>query len=271
MSSELATIPPMTGGPNDRTMALSATPSEILPSMLLEIQERSRLIRTWIFEQMTPGVHFGVPPGVKQDDKDPTRWKSKPSLYQAGADAVIAAEKVVPEFAADETAWRMMGGKTGMMVWRCRLRSQLTGVIMGEGVGAARVPENADDFNLNKGVKMACKRAKVAAVLNAYGLSDLFTQDMEDGGGKEPGQEPAQNPDAPVAQTREQSVSPEEFMELSRRWRLKQADREAPADKNEWEIWVNAVTGLTFAKLRKQPNWTREHYDACVRDLEGSR
>ena len=42
--------------------------------------------------------------------------------------------------------------------------------------------DNAPEINDNTVLKMACKRAMVAAILNATGASDIFTQDMEDSG-----------------------------------------------------------------------------------------
>ena len=261
MSNELS-IPPMTG-PNDRTMSLSATSSERLPALLEEIQERSRLIRLWIRDQMTPGVHYGVPPGVNQNDRDPSRWTSKPSLYQAGADAVIASEKVVPEFEPDEAAWRMLGSQTGRMVYRCRLRSQLTGVVIGEGVGAARILENADDFNLNKGIKMACKRAKVAAVLNAYALSDLFTQDLEDGKNVAPPEVPDQAADAPVVPPRGDRVTADDLNALSAAWRDWRMQNEMGVTAADFKAWACGITGIPTESLKNTANWSRQKLNEC--------
>jgi hypothetical protein len=51
-------------------------------------------------------------------------------------------------------------------------------VIVGQATGTVENPELPDLYNTV--LKMACKRALVAAVLNVTAASDLFTQDMED-------------------------------------------------------------------------------------------
>lgn len=67
---------------------------------------------------------------------------------------------------------------------RCRLVHRASGQIAGEGIGSASTMESKyidrpRDLE-NTVLKMAQKRALVAAVLNAFGLSDRFTQDLED-------------------------------------------------------------------------------------------
>ena len=67
---------------------------------------------------------------------------------------------------------------------RCSLVSRQTGAVVGEGIGSASSMESKyidrpRDLE-NTVLKMAQKRALVAAVLNTFGLSDRFTQDVED-------------------------------------------------------------------------------------------
>lgn len=67
---------------------------------------------------------------------------------------------------------------------KCRLVRRETGEIVASGLGSCssleskyiRAPHDAE----NTVLKMACKRAHVAATLSAFGLSDYFTQDLED-------------------------------------------------------------------------------------------
>lgn len=81
---------------------------------------------------------------------------------------------------------------------------------------AAKVEnENAWDYD-NTILKMSCKRALIAAVLNGTAASDIFTQDLEDDDGrkaegeaaKENGlKEPKKKPDPPPATTNQETNS----------------------------------------------------------------
>jgi len=69
-------------------------------------------------------------------------------------------------------------------VIRCALMSRATGKIVGDGLGSCSTMESKyirhpRDME-NTVLKMAEKRALIAATLNAFGLSDRFTQDVED-------------------------------------------------------------------------------------------
>jgi len=68
----------------------------------------------------------------------------------------------------------------------CELIHIPTGHIVASGLGTANSLEkkhrNAQPWDIqNTLYKMACKRALVAATLNATAASDIFTQDLEDG------------------------------------------------------------------------------------------
>jgi hypothetical protein len=84
-------------------------------------------------------------------------------------------------------------------VVKCTLRNRASGDIRGEGNGVFSIGEKG--MGANSAIKIAQKRAKVDAVINALGLSDLFTQDLEEGE-KQPNPAPDAAPDAPHAPTR---------------------------------------------------------------------
>ncbi|MBW2646973.1 MAG: hypothetical protein JRE23_12530, partial [Deltaproteobacteria bacterium] len=74
------------------------------------------------------------------------------------------------------------------------------------------VPQDPWDLQ-NTIYKMACKRAQVAAVLNATAASDIFTQDVEDMNGfdKQPAREPLKKPQA---QPRAQAPKEEKVIDV---------------------------------------------------------
>ena len=143
---------------------------------------------------------YGVIPGTK-----------KPTLLKPGAERVGLAFGTFPRYVVVgeeidhnvEISWlkrRWTWGKAkGEKVWTeergtslglyryvigCELVQRSTGDVVGYGIGSCSTLESKyldrpRDLE-NTVLKMAQKRAFVAATLNAYALSDRFTQDMED-------------------------------------------------------------------------------------------
>ena len=69
-------------------------------------------------------------------------------------------------------------GTTGAFAYVCQLINR-QGQVVGQGRGVAELRETSMT-SANMAVKMAEKRAYVDAVLRAAGLSQYFTQDLED-------------------------------------------------------------------------------------------
>lgn len=101
---------------------------------------------------------------------------SKPSLWKAGAEkiaGILGLRVTWPTLRAYEE--RVIRGETvTQILLRCELLNS-DGVIIAEGIGAR---DAGDD--LNKALKMAKKSGQIDAVLNVGGLSEVFTQDLED-------------------------------------------------------------------------------------------
>lgn len=176
-----------------------AVPVERMQAALAEYAERRQAFRDWLLEQLVEGLHYGYVPGTeprfdsngntvgkrwnvreKRYDEtvvSPKSWRAKRCLYKAGAEFVVDLMNVRAEYAADVPAWQQLGGEPGNFVIKCKLVSRANGAAIGEGIGARKVGTKGGDEN--NAVKMAQKAALVAAVLNSYGLSDLFTQDQD--------------------------------------------------------------------------------------------
>lgn len=133
------------------------------------------------------GRDYGVVPGTG----------SKPSLLKPGAERLAAAFGMAPSYKVVESEvdhdreveWstrRERGVSRGLYryVVECMLTARATGEVVGSALGVCstmeskyvRYPRDAE----NTALKMACKRALVAAVLNTLSLSERFTQDVED-------------------------------------------------------------------------------------------
>ncbi|MGB3290978.1 MAG: hypothetical protein WBA83_17025 [Burkholderiaceae bacterium] len=155
---------------------------------------------------MKPNVHYGTIPGAGE----------KPTLLKAGAEVLCMTFRIADDYqiedlsTADVIRYRV----------KCIGRHQATGAVLGSGMGEGSSGEEKykwrkavclQEFEAtpethrrvkygkkqggfytveqvrtepadiaNTVLKMACKRAKIAMVLNVTSASDMFSQDLED-------------------------------------------------------------------------------------------
>lgn len=165
--------------PMDIKDGVSLLPVEQQKVVLAQYTERRSHFRHWLLSQLQEGVHYGYPPGCKPRPTDAKQWQAKPSLYKAGAAYLVDLLQLRTAYESDEAAWKMMGAKPGMICRTCRLFNPQTNEILGQGTGAFVVGQK--EMDSNGAIKMADKRALVAAVINTIAVcADLFTQDIED-------------------------------------------------------------------------------------------
>lgn len=100
----------------------------------------------------------------------------KKCLAKGGAEKLATIYKLTANFTKDTETLEMLGTQEGLVAFICTLSNN--GVMVGEGRGADTLAGNQNDAN--KTIKMAQKRAFVDAVIRTTGLSDIFTQDLED-------------------------------------------------------------------------------------------
>ena len=120
-------------------------------------------------------IDFGVIPGTKQ-----------PSLFKAGAQKIANAYGLLQHFVVESA---IEDPTTPVFFYRVRcdlvkIAQDGTEYIFTTGHGSANTMERRNGRNsgwdsANATLKMAEKRALTAAVLSVSGLSDLFTQDIE--------------------------------------------------------------------------------------------
>lgn len=109
------------------------------------------------------------------EGKDYHVIQGKKSLAKGGAEKIASIFHWTAMFTKDSESLEMLGAKEGLVAFKCSLSN---GEFVGEGRGAALLTRNNGDPN--KTLKMAQKSAFIDAVLRASGLSDFFTQDLED-------------------------------------------------------------------------------------------
>ena len=135
---------------------------------------------------------------------DPRHW-SKPSLWKPGAEKICGMLGLIPRFPnlAEYEKAALGAVDVKVIILKCELHTG-SGFVAAEGTGARRVDQDRGD--INKSLKMAVKSAHIDATLRVAGLSELFTQDIEDmlqdkaGKGDVPASDTIHNHPSPPAQ-----------------------------------------------------------------------
>jgi hypothetical protein len=171
-----------------------------------ELMLAQKQVREYVKEILTSGTDYAVIPGTER------QGKAKPSLMKAGAEKVALGFGLTPEFTIVEQTidhtgeypwvkrkWEWHPTIRGKKEWseekgvslglyrfvvRCDLRHRESGVVVASCIGVCSTMESKYCDRPreceNTALKMAQKRAFVGAALHAAGLSDEFTQDVED-------------------------------------------------------------------------------------------
>lgn len=153
----------------------------------LERRKKNRdALMAWIRESLVEDTDYGRIHVVKKEQCPKGKWCdnpthfSKPSLWKAGAEKIcgmMGLRAVWPLLKDYERKGFMDASQVTHVMLRCELLDQ-HGAVVSEGWGARSLQQDYGD--MNKGVKMAKKSSLIDAVLNAGGLSEVFTQDIED-------------------------------------------------------------------------------------------
>jgi len=209
--------------------------------------EHHKQLAELIAKAMESGRDYGVIPGTGQ----------KPVLLKPGAERIAMAFGCYPQYQVVEreidhdhkNQWKkyktgtvIQGESQGLYryVVRCTLIHRPTGQPVGDGLASAsslesKYVDRPRDLE-NTILKMAQKRALIAAVLNTFGLSDRFTQDIED---LEPAEQPGQ--EEPIKSRTEklkQALSPSPLR------RLYDAYKAAGGTDDDWKAKLTAA-GIT--------------------------
>lgn len=159
--------------PSEPTLRVLTTRD--LQIRIQEETEQRRLVTDFIRDHMKAGTDYGT---IKFTKRDGTEVESKPSLFKPGSEKFCSLFHFRPTFVRDDDTWEMSGKVPGLFCYRCDLVS-LNGNLVGEGRGSASITEK-QGWTANNAIKIAEKRAQIDAVLRTGGLSDFFTQDLED-------------------------------------------------------------------------------------------
>jgi hypothetical protein len=162
-----------------------------LTTQLATYSEARDLFIRWLFDHLVAGIDYMLihrrvgPRGQKTDCPERANAASsscrtcggKATLCKPGSEKMCGLLQLRPRFRRDVESWEMLGGEPGLVTLVCELTTA-RGVVVAEGRGARHRDQDFGD--VNKTLKMAQKSAQTDAVLRCAGLSEIFTQDLED-------------------------------------------------------------------------------------------
>ncbi|MEN3371611.1 hypothetical protein [Dechloromonas sp. ZS-1] len=165
-------------------------PAEQFKAGLDRRKANRELLMEWLRSALVEGVDFGrihvaskercqfARQGRVKDCGDPHHW-SKPSLFKPGAEKITGMLGMTVHYPSlpDYEQAVLNGIALTTVMLRCELRDA-HGRPVAEGVGARSVGQDYGD--INKTLKMAEKSAHIDATLRLAGLSEIYTQDIED-------------------------------------------------------------------------------------------
>jgi hypothetical protein len=191
MSAAVAAALPETTAPSAVLDGLVLYDPAALTTQLATYSEARDLFIRWLFDHLVAGIDYMLihrkvgPRGQKTECPDRTNAASpscktcggKATLCKPGSEKMCGLLQLRPRFRRDVESWEMLGGESGLVTLVCELTTA-SGVVVAEGRGARHRDQDFGD--VNKCLKMAQKSAQTDAVLRCAGLSEIFTQDLED-------------------------------------------------------------------------------------------
>lgn len=231
-------------------------PTDVFQKALVRRRENRKILLRWIKDSLVEGIDFGSIP-LK-------RGTSKASLWKSGAEKIIGLLNITAHFPslADIEQSVLNGIVPDYIVVRCELRNA-QGIVLAEGSGARKLSQDYND--LNKSLKMAEKSALINCVLKVGGLSDVFTQDLEDLAPEAP---PAPKPVKTQAkpQPHAEVISDEQLAVLNRRIQQLKLDRQRVESwiKRAWDTTLDHLPANRFPTLYKQlDKWSTQTQTAA--------
>ena len=165
-------------------------PVERFTEALDRRESNRQALLTWIAKNLKQGIDFGRIHVMGKDkcqfakegrahQCDNLRHWSKPSLWKPGAEKICGMLGLVPKFPNINQYEKaaLLGTDIKVILLKCELHTS-AGFVAAEGNGARSLAQ--DNGDINKSLKMAEKSAHIDATLRVAGLSEIFTQDLED-------------------------------------------------------------------------------------------
>jgi hypothetical protein len=160
-------------------------PAEQFRSGLTRRKENRAALMEWVRGALVEGVDYGRIHVVSKSKcrlgnrcQNPAHF-SKPSLFKPGAEKICGMLGVTVHYPTltDYEQAALNGIRLEHVIIRCEIQDA-AGRVVADGVGARSLQQDYGD--INKALKMAEKSAHIDATLRMAGLSEVFTQDLEE-------------------------------------------------------------------------------------------
>lgn len=252
----------------DRPQTMALVRPLVKPAALIEAHKE---VSDLIAKALVRDTDYGVIPGTKN-----------PTLLKPGAERLCLAFGAIPDYedmeheidhdrkvpwtkrkkvwsnryrGDKEFTWTEESGESvGLYryVVKCRIVQRDTGIVLATGLGSCSTMEakyiDRPRECENTVLKMAQKRAFVAATLNAFGLSDRFTQDVEDQPQVSEAVEAAhRTPDEPAPSTPAPDVPTEKQTQFFEK--LLREGGFTDAEKEDWNVKAQGIGRKAMRKL----------------------
>jgi hypothetical protein len=218
-------------------------PTEVFQKALDRRRDNHAVLKKWIRQSLVEKQDFGIIPTK--------RGPSKPSLWKSGAEKIIGLLNITAHFPSlvDIEQSVLNGNVPDYIMVRCELHNS-QGIVLAEGSGARKLSQDYND--LNKSLKMAEKSALINCVLKVGGLSDVFTQDLEDLTEVPPATKPVRTQPKPNAEVA--VISDEQLAVLTRRIQQLKLDRQRVESwiQRAWDTTLDHLPANRFPTLYKQ-------------------
>jgi hypothetical protein len=213
-------------------------PAEVFRAGLDRRKANRAALMEWIRAALIESVDYGV--------IQTKRGPSKPSLWKPGAEKICGMLGVTVHFPTlhDYEQAALHGVDAKHIIIRCEIHDA-AGRVVADGIGARTLAQDYGD--LNKALKMAEKSAHIDATLRMAGLSEVFTQDLEDMKDSEPA--PKATTTTPPAQP--EPAAPDGISDAQKR-RLEARIGELQLDRERVKAWMLKAWNVAhFADLTR--------------------
>ncbi len=225
-------------------------PAEVFRAGLDRRKENRAALMGWVREALVEGSDYGRIHVVSRN-KCPhgNRCRnaahfSKPSLFKPGAEKICGMLGVTVHYPTlhDYEQAALHGVQLQHIIIRCELKDA-SGHVVADGVGARSLKQDYGD--INKALKMAEKSAHIDATLRMAGLSEVFTQDLEDMAHGKDMEETPEHPHPHPAQAgpEQKKENPEKSgISDAQHRRLEARIQELGLDRGRVKTWLSNAT-----------------------------
>jgi hypothetical protein len=212
-------------------------PAEVFRAGLDRRGQNRRALMEWVRGALVEGVDFGR--------VATRRGPSKPSLWKPGAEKICGMLGVTVHYPTlgDYEQAALHGVALVHVILRCEIHDA-AGNVVADGVGARSLRQDGGD--LNKSLKMAAKSSHIDATLRLAGLSEVFTQDLEDMSHGQNLEEATGNPRQGAPQGRapaaRPAATPQGRISEAQRKRLEARISRLNLDRERVECWMSRAS-----------------------------